>query len=70
MQLLVIGSPKPIHGKGLSKNKPTCKDAVSQAQHGSCTLRDYGLLEQANISGGTGSVLLDHFLLTPFIPQL
>ena len=27
-QLLVIGFSKPIRGKGLSKNKPTCENAV------------------------------------------
>ena len=28
-QLLVIGFSKAIRGKGLSKNKPTCENAVA-----------------------------------------
>ena len=28
-----------IRGKGLSKNKPTCENAVSQTLYGSCTLQ-------------------------------
>ena len=34
-QLLVIGFSKAIRGKGLSKNKPTCENAVAKAQYGS-----------------------------------
>ena len=34
-QLLVIGFSKVIRGKSLSKNKPTCENAVAQAQYGS-----------------------------------
>ena len=34
-QLLVIGFLKAIRGKSLSKNKPTCKNAVALAQYGS-----------------------------------
>ena len=30
--------PKLIPGKGWSKNKPTCENAVSQTQNGSCML--------------------------------
>ena len=33
---------KLIPGKGLSKNKPTCENAVSQTLYGSCTLRVMG----------------------------
>ena len=33
---------KLIPGKGLSKNKPTCENAVSQTLYGNCTLRVMG----------------------------
>ena len=33
--LLVIGLSKEIRGKGLSKNEPTCENAVAYAQYGS-----------------------------------
>ena len=33
---------KLIPGKGRSKNKPTCENAVSQTLYGSCTLRVMG----------------------------
>ena len=32
-QLLVIGFSKAIRGKGLSRNKPTCENAVAEAQY-------------------------------------
>ena len=42
MQLLLIGYWKPIRGKCLSQNKPTCENAVSQRLYGRCTLRVMG----------------------------
>ena len=42
MHSLLIGFWKLIRGKGLSKNKPTCENAVSQTLYGSCTLRVMG----------------------------
>ena len=42
MHSLSIGFGKLIRGKGLSKNKPTCENAVSQTLYGSCTLRVMG----------------------------
>ena len=37
-----------IRGKGESKNKPTCENAVSQTLYGSCTLQDGLLTTSAN----------------------
>ena len=42
MHSLLIGFWKQIRGKGLSKNKPTCENAVSQTLYGSCSLRVMG----------------------------
>ena len=56
-QLLVIGFSKAIRGKSLSKNKPTCENAVAQAQYGSQTLR---------VMGSCVSLVL-HNTVIPFI---
>ena len=54
MQSLLIGYWKPIRGKGLSKNRPTCENAVSQWLYGSCTLR---------IMGPCRDVIMNHMRL-------
>ena len=42
MHSLLIGFWKLIRRKGLSKNKPTCENAVAQTLYGSCALRVMG----------------------------
>ena len=58
MQSLLIGYWKPIRGKGLSKNRPTCENAVSQRLYGSCTLRVTGSWFNSFPASASGTTVL------------
>ena len=58
MQSLLIGYWKPIRGKGVSKNRPTCENAVSQRLYGSCTLRVTGSWFNSFPASASGTTVL------------